>query len=232
MGDVRCAVCGDKWEQYGINHGDMAWWQADLLRAGAGCPSCEGERDGEDHFEEFARDVVFDAYESEQFEDALHAAAAGEAPPKWEEPEPKVLWTCAGCGVSAVVSNEAPYDGSKVSDDPLWFSWHGGQKTHYSHGAGPHAYSDLYDAEEPERDPPHEIAGKAYCPGCAGQCAECSASVFSNSDLEGEAEEAGSSFPHPINPFCGSVCYDCYCELNAEEEEEEPVEDEEEEARE
>jgi len=36
MSDIRCVVCGEPWEAYGVNHGDMLPWEAKLFRAGAG----------------------------------------------------------------------------------------------------------------------------------------------------------------------------------------------------
>ena len=67
--DVRCAVCGEPWERYGLFNGDMYKWERDLFLAGAGCPCCEGgSSDSEDR-------------------------------PSWERPPDKVLKECECCGL-------------------------------------------------------------------------------------------------------------------------------------
>ena len=40
MADVRCSVCGEPWELYGVHNGDMEPWEAKKFLAGEGCPSC------------------------------------------------------------------------------------------------------------------------------------------------------------------------------------------------
>ena len=44
--DIKCVVCGEPWDSYGVSHGDMAPWEATLFRRGAGCPCCEGVPNG------------------------------------------------------------------------------------------------------------------------------------------------------------------------------------------
>jgi uncharacterized protein YbaR (Trm112 family) len=40
--DILCVKCGEPWDAYGVNHGDMIAWEADMLRRGIGCPACKG----------------------------------------------------------------------------------------------------------------------------------------------------------------------------------------------
>jgi len=40
MSDVRCAICSEPWDLYGVLHGDMEPWERDRFLAGEGCPSC------------------------------------------------------------------------------------------------------------------------------------------------------------------------------------------------
>lgn len=42
--DILCVKCGEPWNSYGVNHGDMIAWEADMLRKGIGCPSCKGTK--------------------------------------------------------------------------------------------------------------------------------------------------------------------------------------------
>lgn len=44
MGDIYCAVCGEPWESYGVNHGDMTPEERIIFLDGKGCPCCKGER--------------------------------------------------------------------------------------------------------------------------------------------------------------------------------------------
>ena len=40
MSDILCAVCGEPWDAYGVQHGDMTPDEAARFLAGAGCPAC------------------------------------------------------------------------------------------------------------------------------------------------------------------------------------------------
>lgn len=42
--DILCVKCGEPWDAYGLTHGDVRAWEADMIRQGIGCPSCEGEK--------------------------------------------------------------------------------------------------------------------------------------------------------------------------------------------
>tara|TARA_Y100000401_G_C8306293_1_gene217140 strand:- start:109 stop:603 length:495 start_codon:yes stop_codon:yes gene_type:complete len=67
--DVRCAVCEEPWDRYGVFNGDMYEWERDLFLAGAGCPCCKGgSSDSEDR-------------------------------PSWERPPDQLLKECECCGV-------------------------------------------------------------------------------------------------------------------------------------
>jgi hypothetical protein len=204
MGDIHCRVCKEPWDYWGARHGDMAAWEYDLFRKGAGCPHCQGEAES-DHTESHLASVVLTSGcdDPDSFE-TLHGADR----PKWVEPEPKKLWTCACCNVSVVISNEAGYDGDKQSDDDIWLQWHGGEKVHYSYGCGPYTYGHVA-RDDAETEAPFKIGGKPYCPGCATACAECGEHLFSR-EQPGDCYDVGYSFPHPGNPFWGSVCLDCY----------------------
>lgn len=39
----HCLICNEPWDVYGIKHGDMKAWQADLFQLGHGCPCCKGK---------------------------------------------------------------------------------------------------------------------------------------------------------------------------------------------
>lgn len=43
MGDIICRNCGEPWDRYGAQHGDMKASEYKMLISGKGCPSCKGE---------------------------------------------------------------------------------------------------------------------------------------------------------------------------------------------
>lgn len=111
--DIKCVVCGEPWDSYGIRHGDMLPWEADLFRKGAGCPCCKGEPNG------FAPETLSDIENGD--EDPMDRILAREThekglAPKWDRPSDPVHWECDACGVECITdldSNElefrAPY---------------------------------------------------------------------------------------------------------------------------
>ena len=42
MADIRCRVCGEPWDSYGVYHGDMDDEGRQIFLAGKGCPCCHG----------------------------------------------------------------------------------------------------------------------------------------------------------------------------------------------
>jgi hypothetical protein len=41
--DVYCKRCGEPWDLYGVNHGDMSPEERGRFWAGEGCPACFGK---------------------------------------------------------------------------------------------------------------------------------------------------------------------------------------------
>lgn len=182
MGDRICRVCGEPWDAYGLNTGDVLWWEKELFDKGLGCPSCEGEGNEE-----------------------------------WLEPEPQVLWTCAGCGVSCVISNEHDWLMHRNLQNMDWLKdnaigdllmLQGGERVHYYAGHGPFAYPYLPDAY-PSRNP-RIIDGENYCHGCSTKCSECGEPIFTRSELEvGDTYPPGAAFSDPRS-FRSVLCLQCF----------------------
>jgi len=42
-GDLVCNRCGEPWDVYGVEHGDMTDEERQRFRAGEGCPCCPRE---------------------------------------------------------------------------------------------------------------------------------------------------------------------------------------------
>lgn len=92
MSDIKCVKCGEPWDSYGVNHGDMLPWESKLFKAGAGCPSCEGVSNG------WTPTSVFDIDNGD--EDPMDRIVAHEnVTAKWTRPEDPKHWECDGCGV-------------------------------------------------------------------------------------------------------------------------------------
>lgn len=222
MADVKCAVCGEPWDYWGARHGDMAAWEFELFRKGAGCPCCEGESDvdPDEAMESHLRSVVFGGTDDPDSFDQLHAVGERERP-EWKQPEPEKIWTCDGCGVSVVVDPDIPLDGDKPQEgnDDIWLRWQGGEKVHYGVSGHAYSYGDWPMAKNPERDGFLELDGSKYCSGCAVGCTECGEPVLvgGHHDFSG-CYDPGYAFPHPDNPFLGSVCLSCYEELRCDNE--------------
>lgn len=239
MSDILCAVCGEPWEQYHLMH-DEAPWVYYLFKKGAGCPSCEGvapRGDDEETVFDHMKSVMMNSEDPDSYE--LMSNFDREERPRWEEPKPKVLWTCDGCGVSAVISNEAPIDSVRAilegkprehggpdhswdscTDVDLYVGWDGGKKVHYCPGGSGFAYSFGGAAYKREHEATIEpsftitIDGeeKKLCPGCGQSCKGCGETLF-----QGHAEEkfcsdtydTGGSFPHPSDCYGGPLCIGC-----------------------
>ena len=44
MGDIRCAICGEPWDAYGVFHGDMTAEESKRFLKGLGCPCCPKDK--------------------------------------------------------------------------------------------------------------------------------------------------------------------------------------------
>lgn len=96
--DIKCAVCGEPWEIYHVEH-DMAPWARALFKAGAGCESCKGiasaDADPDAAMESHLRSVVFGGHADPDSFARLHDPDGTR--PEWKRPADVVLFKCAGC---------------------------------------------------------------------------------------------------------------------------------------
>lgn len=195
MTDVRCVVCGEPWDYYGVSHGDMEKWEAELFRKGAGCPSCEGERPESGQWEP---ESVFDVDNGDDDPmlrlNAWEDAHEGKAP-KWEEPAPTVLWTCAGCGVQV----EKDANGELSYETPpkaLCRQWHN---------------SHPFYRGTPEESPAHVFGegdgAQPVCEFCLTHCDECGAPV-SKVDI-GDGDPYSPGWSAPSGDCHRAYCVDC-----------------------
>ena len=199
--EVLCVVCGEPWDFYGLSHGDMEGWEADLFKKGAGCPACEGAAP---EIGAFVPASIGDL-ENGDLDPILRLnaweAAQSSDRPAWTRPAPRVLWTCSGCGVQATIS---PDNGEREFDLPLeakgraWYS--------------SHIYQDAPE-EEGEK-----IGGDVFCPECVCACAHCPARLIAVPFDFSDTYDVGQGF---ISEGTGcnagdALCIDCFESLCSE----------------
>lgn len=164
MADLFCNICCEPWDSYGVSHGDMQKWEADLFKKGAGCPSCEGVRphviEAIDSAEKHLRSIIFGGT------DDPHSFALVNNPdaplPKWERPADKVVRKCESCGDKAVIKQDA-------EDDELY--WDGiSYNCLFNPGI---EWTDAINAPDA-----FTLNGKFYCPSCVANCADCGELTF------------------------------------------------------
>lgn len=201
MYDINCAVCREPWDAYGAQHGDMAPWEYELFKKGAGCPCCAGKSpDGIDRTEDHLRSVVFNHEDPDSFA-LLHAPDAKR--PEWKRPPDPVLFECPGCG--AKLTRDLDF-ASSCGDDLEWTV------------PNTPSYGRRWRDWPIDLDELHEVAGKKYCPGCVVMCAGdgCTHIIFTSSTsasgqiLFGDTYDVGASHADPRDPYHGgSICTRC-----------------------
>lgn len=192
MSDIHCIVCGEPWDAYGVNHGDMLPWEAKLFRAGAGCPSCEGQAPETPWEPRGISDVENGDGDPMERIMALERYQDGKAP-KWERPTDPILWTCDACGVQVVRDQD---------DDELKYDLpHGarGAKWYHSHN---------YDRGAPDEEPEHVFGASSVCEFCLSHCDGCGEPVSSILEV-GDTYDPG--WCTTLEPYgCGNVyCIAC-----------------------
>jgi hypothetical protein len=185
--DIKCVVCGEPWDAYGVTHGDMEPWQAALFRVGAGCPSCEGVDNG-------WTPTTFSDVENGDDDPMIRIVLAETKAerPAWREPDPIVEWTCACCGVDVGTdANGDVYVGQRNATQ----------------------YRSMLDMDREDDYSPHIVAGHQICVSCVESCAECG--VETCNALSGDPYDGLASAPHPDH-WNRCVCVDCLETLESE----------------
>ena len=199
--DTLCQVCNEPWNYYGAQHGDMAPWEFELFKRGAGGPWCQGETpEGADPGSlayKSAVAAVIDGPDDASVTDQFVALADGTTTrPKWERPMDPTLWECSGCSCSVYRDLD--------TNELRWSRL----------GVG--MYNLPYEADcDPPEAAPYTVGGEPYCPVCAGECDSCGVTIFrSNMSHEGkvlygDTYDEGASFASPLNmrdTLCTSCC--------------------------
>lgn len=209
--DIKCVRCGEPWDSYGVDHGDMFQWEAKLFKLGAGCPSCEGRPNG------WEPATIGDVENGDGDPmDRIIAHERGASVP-WKRPTDPVHWKCDGCGVEVVTD---------VDDNTLAYRIPNGAKCRQWY------HSHNFDRGEPEKEPAHVFGGQKVCEFCLNHCVDCNAPITSHLEF-GDVYDEGYSHIQP-GSYRDSVCTDCFeqycsecanrgdeCTCTSEEEEEE-----------
>lgn len=213
MSDVRCIICGEPWDHYGVKHGDMLEWESKLFLAGAGCPCCKGNPDKK--FEPRSlSDLEFGDDDPAIRIDQLEDRDEGKAP-KWERPNDPVLWTCDACGVQVIGNVNYPENSEHYLEYRLP---NGAPGTQWYH-------SHPYYKGSPEKEPTHVFeGGQKVCEFCLDHCHECRRAICTLLDVDTYDDGWGAS-PEGYSPDlfcidcvesmcseCGGLPDDCTCE--------------------
>ena len=216
--DIRCNICGEPWDAYGANHGDMLTWEYDLFRKGAGCPSCQGVSN-KDHIEDRCQDLLMNCEDPDNW-----FPLGNTEKPEWKKPEPKVYWKCEHCKVAIIEDLEiTSYDGSQ-KDLKLDLDFSKVDSTlHYW------IQKEIENSFEGiSEDPHYELDGYTYCCYCATNCADCDTIVLrNNADEMLDTYDSGKSFVRPGEEYCKDpdyLCVDCYEKESSEQEHETALE--------
>lgn len=192
MSDINCVVCGEPWNAWGVNHGDMEKWEAALFKKGAGCPCCQGERPGGGGFHpEKISDIDNGDEDPIERLHAYEASVEGRAP-KWEKPAPTTLWECEGCGVKVIReygSEDVEYDQRRHSK---WPSSH-----NYTSGC-------------PEEEPAHVFGERKVCEFCVKTCPRCKERQISVTLEFDDVYDDGYAFAVDQETICVD-CLETHC---------------------
>lgn len=201
-GDPKCQKCGTPKSEH-VEHGHCDHSPEEHERMGWSCDTWPLERCGRCHEFQGWQPTKVDDVENGDLDPGLCLSAwedflAGKAP-KWERPEPKVVWECDGCHVQVVTNpdfdpKKAPdlayeYDGPKGGD--CTNKWHRHRTGRYVGlewvgEAPPLEPAHVFDAES---NSPHRV-----CDECLDSCNECGAAI-SNTVEDPDAE--GYCYPDP-----------------------------------
>lgn len=204
MSDVRCLVCGEFWNYWGLYHGELMAWETDALREGRGCPACHG------HSDESYQPTRLSDYEwgDEDLLSRVYARPGG----KYEPPPVEVLETCIGCGIQRVRDFSAEvYNGSHREPVYDWFAPVGSDADRWQ---VEHKLS-CYDPSEPMARF-HDM-GPA-CAHCCDECADCDTVIATHhhgafASLDGVGE---GYLPEDCYSMNELRCLDCYCAYESE----------------
>ena len=163
MSDVKCVVCGEPWDYYGMLHGDMLKWESELFRKGAGCPCCKGViPEGGAPRPETLEDI--ENGDGDPIE-RLMLMENVEKRPEWIRPKDPVLWTCKGCGVEVIRNVDNDKIEYHLPHDAKAMKWY---------------HSHDFSSGEPTEEPAHIFKpDEPVCEFCLRNCSGCGVPVCS-----------------------------------------------------
>lgn|SRR6185295_2134876 len=202
--DTLCVVCGEPWFS---ELTDMEPWERTLFKAGAGCPTCEGEPANGPGFPE-DRLSSYDDGDLDPMTriNARETFVDGKAP-AWVKPAPVTLWQCSGCDVTVTsFQGDLEYELPRGARGRNWYVSH--QYDRYGN---------------PEAKPAHSWPGVDLhaCEFCLTHCNRCGVALHKTAEF-GDTYDAGQPFTgesdHSSTPWY--FCIDCATEVDPDEESE------------
>lgn len=203
MSDIRCAVCGEPWDQYHLRH-DAPAWVRPLFYAGAGCESCEGvppdrERDDRDATGILAH--VADRILTPDDDDVSAGIDIGLSPrmrPQWKRPDDARVWECSCC---VKVMRDHDYNEGKAGAYYVDVMGHERARLHYAWQVEKELGVYRYNGFESREDAVNEISHDGEsCKLCLVLCRDC-----------GSLVDTQTSYPDPADEMAEChLCEDCY----------------------
>jgi hypothetical protein len=189
--DINCVVCGEPWDAYGVRHGDMLGWEAELFRAGAGCPSCEGKPNG--WVPQTYQDVENGDEDPMERINARENHESGTVP-KWERPADEVLWQCDACGVTVIRDSDDGELEYRMPRDAR------GRKWYQSHP---------WYSGTPDDEPAHVFShGAKVCEFCHRSCDGCGRTVSHILEVGDTYDDGWCTTLEPYG-YSDVFCIDC-----------------------
>lgn len=210
--DIKCVVCGEPWDAYGVSHGDMAKWEASLFRAGAGCPACAGKTPKTGAWEPTSCADIENGDEDPMIRLTLSEDVANR--PAWVRPTPVKLWACDCCGL------EMQRDpGADLPEDEILATYQRSVDSPAYRYASAYNRGKFCDPETPAHVFTVEGRGTlSVCEGCIEYCLECDEALcgsLSHDVYDGLASFSESGYYHR-----DQLCIDCYSAQSSDESDE------------
>lgn len=190
--DIKCVICGEPWDAYGVSHGDMKKWEAALFKLGAGCPRCEGVEPETSWHPETIMDIENG---DEDPVIRLNLYEDRSTRPKWAPPEPKLLYKCDACGCQIMED--------LAGEDP--------EACVFPRGGQLHKLMKLERISDTDLRNPFKLGKNeefTVCPVCIEHCDESGCTKKLCSELSTDAYDGLASFP---GGECGQNWNDTFC---------------------
>ena len=194
--DRLCMHCGEPYSEPAM---DMAKWEYELFKLGAGCPCCEGDP-AKRWVPETQSDFNAMAYNGDEDPfDRIVLMEEDAKRPKWERPKDPVIWTCVGCGVEVIRNVDNGVLEYRVPRDSKAWGWYSS-----------HDFNRL----KPMDEPAHVFGKEPVCENCYSTCDGCGEPICATLDYGDVYDDGWCSAlegQHYTDLFCIG-CVEAQCQ--------------------